>query len=455
MKVNLAGFNIDKELIEISKSMMWDQVEEKDWLVFTPETISAAYARISRSKKDVDELRADSIQDVAKARESNENIAYNMGHSSIAEHSVYNFDLINVSRLAIEFVESFRLASYTEKSQRYVKLNGNDFYMPNEIKNTPYEKEFKKIVDVQNQAYTRIYNGVRRHLVKSGMAKKDTVGKAKEDARYVTCLATYGQLGMTANARTIENMSRRFAANPLEELRDVGNLITKETVKHTPSLVKHVTPTRNDRYIVENHFRIPKFIYDNPSAPNDLLFIDANCPVNFVKYFSVDHIIDNLTVHESVPREWELINFTFGACVSASCFAQLKRHRMGFTLIPYKYDLENGVTTPQTIIDADMEDVFMETIDTTNEFYNRLNEFNPIASTYILTQAHKRWTMCQMNGRELYHFARLRMDGHAQWDIRNLANAIVEKAVSEFPDILKKICGKDEFTQQQDLYKSR
>lgn len=37
-----------------------------------------------------------------------------------------------------------------------------------------------------------------------------------------------------------------------------------------------------------------------------------------------------------------------------------------------------------------------------------------------------------MNGRELYHYSRLREDAHAQWDIRNIAHrmlaALREKA---------------------------
>ena len=450
MKVNLAGFNIDKKMIDDGELLInRHALPGSPEVTFTPETISAAYARISRSKKNVDELRIDAIKDVSKARKSNENIVYKMGHSSISEHAVLNYDIINVSRLAIEFIEGHRLASYTEKSQRYVKLNGNDFYMPTEIIGTPFEEEFRKVVDVQNQAYTRIYNGVKRYLVKEGMDKQSAIGKAKEDARYVTCLATYGQLGMTANARTVENMLRRFNANPLSEVKEVGMGISNETINHIPSLIKHIEPTQIDRYAVENHFRDPRFIHDQSTLPNDILFLDAHCPVNFMKYFPVDFIMGNLGVHDAVPREWELLNFTFGACVSASCFAQLKRHRMGFTLIPYKYDVGNGVTTPQTVVQSGVEDIFMETINTTNEFYNRLNEFNPMASPYILTQAHKRWTMCQMNGRELYHFARLRMDGHAQWDIRNLANSIVDKATQEFPDILRKLCGKDQFMLEE------
>ncbi|MDP8231310.1 MAG: hypothetical protein P9L91_01435 [Candidatus Zophobacter franzmannii] len=47
MKIVLAGFNIDKTLIDTIPNQS----------TATPEVISAAYARISRSKKDVTSLR--------------------------------------------------------------------------------------------------------------------------------------------------------------------------------------------------------------------------------------------------------------------------------------------------------------------------------------------------------------------------------------------------------------
>ena len=64
MKVNLAGFNVDKRMIDdgellINRHALLGSPE----ITFTPETISAAYARISRSKKDVDQLRDDAIFD--------------------------------------------------------------------------------------------------------------------------------------------------------------------------------------------------------------------------------------------------------------------------------------------------------------------------------------------------------------------------------------------------------
>ena len=66
MKVTLAGATIDRRF--------W-----KDDKAATPETISAAYARISHSPKRIPELREIAVNEVEKARKSNENIIYKMG----------------------------------------------------------------------------------------------------------------------------------------------------------------------------------------------------------------------------------------------------------------------------------------------------------------------------------------------------------------------------------------
>jgi thymidylate synthase ThyX len=122
MKVRLAGFNIDKSLI--------DTLPNQD--IATPEVISAAYARISRSAKNVSELRQEALHEIRKSRSSNSKIIFEMGHSSIAEHAVFNIDIIGISRYLAEFVQQSRLVSFTEKSQRYVTLDG-DFVVPPEI----------------------------------------------------------------------------------------------------------------------------------------------------------------------------------------------------------------------------------------------------------------------------------------------------------------------------------
>ena len=89
MKIFLAGYNVDSHILDEMKIKSgW-----KDNNV-TPETLSASYARISRDPRDIDQLRDEACREVDRARKSNESIIFGMGHASVAEHAVFNFDII-------------------------------------------------------------------------------------------------------------------------------------------------------------------------------------------------------------------------------------------------------------------------------------------------------------------------------------------------------------------------
>jgi len=186
MQVNLAGYNIDSSLI--SKL----QTETA-----TPEVISAAYARISRSEKSITELREQALKELEKARRSNQKIIFELGHSSVAEHSVFNFDLIGISRLLTELVETLRFASFTEKSQRYVAFS-DDFVIPQELENTflkplrdEYIQTMQALFDEYKESLQAILEYYKNNLPE--LKKSEIEGKAKEDARYILPLATKTQ----------------------------------------------------------------------------------------------------------------------------------------------------------------------------------------------------------------------------------------------------------------------
>src|SRR3989338_3164153 len=142
MKVHLAGYNVDTQVLEELKKQGGSRQD------LTPEVLSAAYARISRDPRSIEDIRKEARDEVERARKSNSTIIFKMGHHSVAEHAVFNLDIIGVSRLAIEEVERFRLCSYTEKSQRYITLE-KDFVVPQEIKGTTLEKLFIDTVNKQ------------------------------------------------------------------------------------------------------------------------------------------------------------------------------------------------------------------------------------------------------------------------------------------------------------------
>ncbi|MFA5182221.1 MAG: FAD-dependent thymidylate synthase [Syntrophales bacterium] len=486
MKVILAGYNIDYETIMDLEDLCEDLEE------LTPETIAAAYARISRSPRAVHELRAAARGEVDKARQSNRNIVFEMGHSSIAEHAVFNIDVLGVSRLLVEDIEKFRLCSYTEKSQRYV-LFKDDFVIPGEIKKAGLEGPFGEIIRLQNEYYHACYERLRPHVfathpdLAADPANRSLLeGWAKEDARYAIALATETQLGMTLNARNLELMLRRLAAHPLAEARDFSAALFKSTKSVAPSLVRYTEATDYDRLTrpelreMVSTLKLAKPLEESASGlslppADDLTAVamvhatpDADLRVLAgLIHSSSDRSLTECLVlagqmggeqrlemmktalrymrpYDPVLREFEHVELLFELAVSASCFAQLKRHRMA-TLTVQDYDPALGVTVPPAIREIGMEDSFMDIMTRTNEIYGQMRKAAFAAAPYILTNAHRRRVAMKVNARELYHMARLRADRHAQWDIRELTEKMLAAARSVMPLTLLLATGKDGF----------
>ena len=99
------------------------------------ETIAVTFAKTSRSPEPFDVIAAE--LDAEKSAKFSEKWIVGYGHSSVAEHAVLHLALENVSRLAIETIESNRLASYTEKSTRYQEWNPEAYVVPPEIAGSP------------------------------------------------------------------------------------------------------------------------------------------------------------------------------------------------------------------------------------------------------------------------------------------------------------------------------
>ncbi len=481
MKIILAGHNVDYEVIKKCR----ESLDGKECL--TPETISAAYARISRNPLPVDELRKIARAEVEKARRSNRNIVFDMGHSSIAEHAVFNVDIIGVSRLIVEEIEKFRLCSYTEKSQRYIRLE-DDFVIPTEVRDAGLEDLFIETVRRQNRLYHELYAGLKEYMFEkhrdmlSDPRGRSTVdGWAKEDARYIVSMATHAQLGMTLNARNLELMLRRSAAHVLKEINEYGTKLYDATGDIAPSLIRYTgaTPfdldTRADLKkataslmekmgafdegaVVAKDGNVTlvhatpdgdeKIIASIMHSSSDLPMAECLTAVHRMNRKEKEGIIRTACRHmESYDpplREFENAGFSFEVTVSSSCFAQLKRHRMA-TMTCQDYNPSLGVTIPASIREIGMEGRFMEVISGAEEVYRRIREVSPQAAPYILTNSHRKRVALKVNARELYHISRLREDMHAQWDIRETAERMVRLGKKVMPLTLMLTAGKDAF----------
>ena len=496
MTVNLAGFNVDLENIKAIKTFCENGInkEEIQKLNWTPETISASYARISRDERPIDQLREQARTEIDKARRSNSAIIFEMGHSSIAEHATFNLDIIGVSRYLSEQIEKSRLASFTEKSQRYIKI-GTDYYIPSEFDEstkTRYVKTVEYLFDTYNKLHEMLvpyFEAKNPDLKQGDKGYRDLVNLAKEDARYVLPLCCHTQLGMTANARTLEGLLKKLSMLPTAEAQALSEAIQNVLEGYAPSLIKYTKASpyqaglynaigdlldkkhsmsydgNNDPAMVAACLRqeyayqgIQLLDWDKDGLDKVLAAFIVKCSdIDYKEALArakktndatrqqiFDRLFDLLDQHDSVGREFEMCDFTFGIQLSASAFAQLKRHRMA-TIIDSDYVPAIGCIVPDSVSEVGGKETFLHAVEEADAFYYDTYRQYPVINEYILTNSHIKNVMLRCNFRELVHISRLRSDGHAQWEIREISDKMCETVGKELPMLKKFLSGKDKF----------
>ncbi len=191
-----------------------------------PETIAVTFAKTSRSPLSFQEIAAELSNE--KSAEFHEKWVVGYGHSSVAEHAVLHIAVENVSRLAVECIESNRLASYTEKSTRYQKWSPDSFYIPTELDNSRLKKLYVETNQLLFQTYHDSLPILQREAGKH-FPRADQEGEAVWErrirakyvdvARFLLPAASLANVGITINARALEHALRKMLSNPLEEVR--------------------------------------------------------------------------------------------------------------------------------------------------------------------------------------------------------------------------------------------
>lgn len=467
MQVNLAGYNIDSSLIARLQTN-----------TATPEVISAAYARISRSHKTVTELREEALLELDKARRSNRNIIFELGHSSVAEHAVFNFDVIGISRLLTETLETLRFASFTEKSQRYVTFK-DDFVTPYELRtgsNLDLLFAYEELMQALFEEYKTSLKELTKHYesVRPELTPQAREYLAKEDARYILPLATKTQLGMTLNARSLEVLLARLDANPLHEAKELHAQLLEPIKSLCPSLVRYTTKDaftgsfkapkmriNDDKYFTTTAIRVightdggddqilAALLFEQTKADFPHCQAKIASLKSYQKLELWEQIFANIKPWNKMHRAFELAELTFEIYMSESCWAQFKRHRVG-TMIKQQSPAMDLYVLPENVQTINRHDIWDELIDRIENLMPRLSKFLPDLSPYVRINSHKVKVLVKMNLRELYHFVRLRSDEHAQWEIREISNELVHHLRVYYPQSTAFLCGKSEMQPTPD-----
>ena len=117
------------------------------------------------------------------------NLAITLGHFSVFEHAFFTFAISGISRSCSHQFVRHRLFSFTQQSQRYVKLKNKDaFVVP------PSIEANKDALQIYEEELQNIFNAYQKLL---------SMKVPEEDARFILPNATETKIVATANTREL------------------------------------------------------------------------------------------------------------------------------------------------------------------------------------------------------------------------------------------------------------
>ena len=445
----------------------------------SPETIAVAFAKTSRAPESFREIAAELSDE--KSAEFHEKWVVGYGHASVAEHAVLHIAFENVSRIAIETIESSRLASYTEKSTRYQKWGPDDFTIPPELDGQPLREEFVQTVRLLFSTYAESLDPVKNLILSRSPRRENESDEAYDRrirsqyvdrCRFILPAAANANVGMTANARVIEMVIRKMLSHSLAEVRQIGEKMKEVAIAETPTLVKYadVVP-----YLVETTAEIGNrelgitpqqsdwcnlIDYDKDGEKKvlaaalyrfgEMSYADALAYVKSLKKKERDELAGTLLKRLSrydVPlRELEYCNYTFDLVMDQGAYAEFKRHRM-MTQTPQRLSTRLGYTIPLLVTEAGFESRYEAAMESAIKMYEKLYAFNPDVAQYIVPNGFNRRVLSQFNLREAFAFCQLRTAANAHFSIRRLAQKMHEEISRVHPLLTRYMKLRDETWQ--------
>jgi thymidylate synthase (FAD) len=176
-----------------------------------------------------------------------------LGHASPVEHVVFTFGVEGVSRVLTHQLVRHRVGcSYSQQSQRYVKLEQFEYIIPPEIERIPAAKErFIRTMEEDQRAYNEIAEMLRQEHLKKYLAEGKTEKQARimaektaiEDARYVFPNACETKIVFTMSARALMNFFRQRCCNRAQwEIREMAEEMLRQVKSVAPILFKNAGP---------------------------------------------------------------------------------------------------------------------------------------------------------------------------------------------------------------------
>ena len=446
-----------------------------DARLLTEEQIAVAFAMTSRVPDPFDVIAQRVSEE--KAADFHERWVLGYGHASVAEHAVVHLAVENISRLTCDGLEDNRLASYTEKSSRYQVIDADSFHVPSELDGCPTLRD-EYIATCQSlfSAYQALIAKSSYHLRgvhprrgrESDSAYALRIRRLATDAcRSVLPASTLTNVGVTANARTLERAVSKLMSSPLAEERELGAEVREQGRSVTPTLIKYADYAEYLASLprIRNALAISldpspatqsaspaevRLVHSDPMAEEKLAaaFLYGASGMDYSQAWEkaqemsteergqlFDRFLSSLGPHDTPPRELETVDYTFEILLDYGAYREFRRHRMQ-TYLPQPLTVAHGIRIPSLIADAGLEALFTEaTALAAGAYWKIAGELSPTVAQYVVTHAHNRRLISRMNLRECYHLFKLRTSEMAHESIREPMKKVLRLATEAHPKL--------------------
>lgn len=435
----------------------------------SPETIAVTFAKTSRSPESFKEIAAGLTDE--QSAQFHEKWVVGYGHASVAEHAVLHIAVENVSRLAIEAIESNRLASYTEKSSRYQTWDSDYYLVPPEFENHPLRDLYESTIKRLFQTYTEALDPVHQVVAKSNPRRAEENDSAYDRrirsqyvdvCRFLLPAAALANVGITINARALEHALQKMLSHPLEEVRTLGLEIKQAALAEVPTLVKYAEPVPYMQHAQDALGKLagkyrPKLggrdwcrlVSYEPDGETRVLtaalyrysglsFEEAHETVVGMgaagRKTLAEDLLGSMGEHDEPLRELEHITYTLDLLVDQGAYFELKRHRI-MTQSPQTLTTHLGYALPRKLVDAGLEAVYRAAMEAAKQAYDKLVTVNPQAASYVVPNGFNRRVLLTLNLRSAYHFCELRSAPNAHFSAQRAALRVAEQIQRMHPAV--------------------
>jgi thymidylate synthase (FAD) len=190
-----------------------------------PEKVCALAMRLCHYQGNIEELEEKlTLEEISRLLKK----AKTLQHFSIFEHANFTFYIEGISRVTTHQLVRHRIASYSQQSQRYVKIR-QEYVIPKSVLvDKEREKVYKETLDKAFNAY--------EELVKMGVPK--------EDARYLLPQAVESKIIVTMNARELLHFFTLRTCNSAQwEIREMAWEMLNLVKKVAPNIFEDAGPS--------------------------------------------------------------------------------------------------------------------------------------------------------------------------------------------------------------------